>query len=62
VFVPVVPTVSVVVSAPADGTVKLVGEKLQVTSVGNVPQLKFTVPENPPVGVNVIPVAPVDPD
>lgn len=60
--VPVVPTVSVVVGAePPDATVRLAGEKLQVTSAGKVPQLKFTVPVNPPVGVTVITVVPVEP-
>jgi hypothetical protein len=60
--VPVVPTVSVVVgAAPPEATVRLAGEKLQVTSVGNVPQEKFTVPVNPPVGVTVITVLPVEP-
>ena len=62
--VPVVPTVSVAVGAePPEATVRLAGEKLQVTSDGNVvPQLKFTVPVNPPVGVSVITVVPVEPD
>jgi hypothetical protein len=60
--VPVVPTVSVVVGAePPEATVKLAGAKLQVTSDGNVPQLKFTVPVNPPVGVSVMTVDPVEP-
>jgi hypothetical protein len=60
--VPLVPTVSVVVGAvPPDATVTLAGEKLHVTSVGNVPQLKFTVPVNPPVGVTVITVVPEEP-
>ena len=59
--VPVVPTVSVLVNGPVEGTVKLLGAKLQVTSVGNVPQEKFTMPVNPPVGVSVITVLPVDP-
>jgi hypothetical protein len=54
--------VSVVVGAdPPEATVTLVGEKLQVTSEGNVPQSKFTVPVNPPVGVTVMTVFPVDP-
>jgi hypothetical protein len=61
-LVPVVPTVSVVVGAdPPEATVKLAGAKLQVTSDGNVPQLKFTVPVNPPVGVSVMTVDPVEP-
>jgi len=59
--VPVVPTVSVVVNGALEGTVKLVGAKLQVTSDGSVPQAKLTVPVNPPVGVSVITVDPVEP-
>jgi hypothetical protein len=60
---PEVPTVSVVVgAAPPEATVKLAGEKVQVTSDGKVPQLKFAVPVNPPVGVSVITVVPVEPD
>ena len=59
--VPVVPTVSVVVNGALEGTVKLVGAKLQVTSDGNVPQAKLTVPVNPPTGVSVITVDPVEP-
>lgn len=60
--VPVVPTVSVVVRAePPAATVRLAGEKVQVTSDGNVPQEKFTVPVNPPTGVTVMTVVPVEP-
>jgi hypothetical protein len=60
--VPLVPTVNVVVGAvPPEATVTLAGAKLHVTSVGSVPQLKFTVPVNPPVGVTVITVVPVEP-
>lgn len=60
--VPVVPTVSVVVgAAPPEATVRLEDEKVQVTSGGSVPQVKLTVPVNPPVGVSVITVLPVDP-
>ena len=61
VVVPVVPMVSVVVSGAVEGTVKLVGAKLQVTRVGSVPQAKLTVPVNPPTGVSVITVDPVEP-
>lgn len=61
VAVPIVPMVSVVVSGAVEGTVKLVGAKLQVTRVGSVPQAKLTVPVNPPVGANVITVDPVEP-
>jgi hypothetical protein len=53
--------VSVVVSGAVEGTVKLVGAKLQVTRVGSVPQAKLTVPVNPPVGASVITVDPVEP-
>ena len=60
--VPLVPTVSVVVGAdPPEATVRLAGAKLHVTSDGNVPQVKFTVPVNPPVGVSVMTVDPVEP-
>jgi hypothetical protein len=60
--VPLVPTVRVVVgAAPLEATVTLAGEKVHVTSVGSVPQEKFTVPVNPPVGVTVITVVPVEP-
>ena len=59
---PVVPTVSVVVKGAFEGTVRLLGAKLQVASVGNVPQLKLTVPVKPPVGVSVMTVLPVEPD
>jgi hypothetical protein len=61
VAVPVVPMVSVVISAEDEGTVKLVGANVHVTSVGKVPQAKLTVPVNPPVGVNVITVDPEEP-
>jgi hypothetical protein len=61
VVVPAVPTVSVVVSGALEGAVKLVGAKLQVTLDGSVPQEKFTVPVNPPVGASVITVLPVEP-
>ena len=61
VVAPVVPMVSVVVSGELEGTVKLVGAKLQVTREGSVPQAKLTVPVNPPVGVSVITVDPVEP-
>jgi len=61
VVVPVVPMVSVVVSGAEEGTVKLVGAKLQVTRAGSVPQAKLTVPVNPPTGVSVITVDPVEP-
>lgn len=61
VAVPVVPMVSVVVSAEPEGTVKLVGANVHVTLVGSVPQAKLTVPVNPPVGVSVITVDPVEP-
>ena len=57
-----VPTVSVVVKGAFEGTVRLLGAKLQVASVGNVPQLKLTVPVKPPVGVSVMTVLPVEPD
>jgi hypothetical protein len=53
--------VSVVVSGAVEGTVKLVGAKLQVTLDGSIPQEKFTVPVNPPVGATVITVLPVEP-
>ena len=54
--------VSVVVGAgPPEATVRLAGEKLQVTFDGNIPQLKFTVPVNPPVGVSVMTVVSVEP-
>jgi len=53
--------VSVVVSGALEGTVKLAGAKPQVTRAGNVPQAKSTVPVNPPVGVSVITVLPVEP-
>ena len=61
IVVPVVPMVSVVVSGAEEGTVKLVGAKLQVTRAGSVPQAKLTVPVNPPTGVSVITVDPVEP-
>ena len=54
--VPVVPMVSVVVSAVDEVTVRLVGMKVHVTSAGSVPQVKLTVPVNPPVGVSVMTV------
>jgi hypothetical protein len=57
----VVPTVSVVVNGAFEGTVKLLGAKLQVASVGSVPQVKLNVPVNPPVGVTVITVVPDEP-
>jgi hypothetical protein len=53
--------VSVVVSGTLEGTVKLGGTKPHVTSGGNVPQAKLTVPVNPPTGVSVITVDPVEP-
>jgi hypothetical protein len=53
---PVVPMVSVVVCAVEEVTVRLVGAKVHVTSVGSVPQVKLTVPVNPPVGVSVMTV------
>ena len=59
--VPVVPMVSVVVSGALDGTVRLVGEKLHVARVCNVPKAKLTVPVNPPTGVSVITVDPEEP-
>ena len=60
--VPVVPMVSVVVSIVLlEVAVRLVGEKLHVAIDGSVPQEKFTAPVNPPVGVNVITVDPVEP-
>ena len=61
VVVPVVPMVSVVVRGVAEATVRLVGAKLQVTREGSVPQEKFTVPVNPPIGVSVITVLAVEP-
>ena len=62
VVVPVVPMVSVVVGAvPPVVTVRLAGAKLQVTRDGSVPQAKLTVPVNPPTGVSVITVDPVEP-
>ena len=61
VAVPVVPIVSVVVSAEEEGTVRLVGANVHVTFEGSVPQAKLTVPVNPPVGVSVITVDPVEP-
>ena len=54
--VPVVPIVSVVVSAVEEVTVRLAGAKRHVTSDGSVPQVKLTVPVNPPVGVSVMTV------
>ena len=61
-LVPVVPMVSVVVGAePPEATVRLAGEKPQVTFDGNIPQVKFTVPVNPFVGVSVMTVASVEP-
>jgi hypothetical protein len=63
VFVPFVPTVSVVVGAdPPEVAVTLAGEKLQLASVGSAPQLKLNVPVNPPVGVTVMIVVPDEPD
>ena len=59
--VPVVPMVRLVVCAAADETVTLAGVKVQLTSDGNVPQERFTVPVNPPVGVIVMTVLPVEP-
>jgi hypothetical protein len=54
--VPVVPMVSVVVSAVEEVTVRLAGMKVHVTSDGKVPHVKLTVPVNPPTGVSVMTV------
>ena len=54
--VPVVPMVSVEVTAVEEVTVRLAGAKVHVIRVGSVPQEKLTVPVNPPVGVSVITV------